>query len=150
MRYFVTDTLCFPVDYPASIVKRQETYWKPIIDWVEKEYDVKIGMASGFGAPAHPQETIDKIRKSLDSWTSWQLVALDEAVRSSKSLLVALALLKGDFPLEFAADSSRMEVLQQISQWGEVEDTHDVDHHDIRVRLGSAKFLHDCATNLIQ
>jgi len=37
---------------------------------------------------------------------------------------------------------SRLEVLHQIEQWGEVEDSHDVDHCDIRARLGSAAILY--------
>merc|ERR1711939_348539 len=31
--------------------------------------------------------------------------------------------------------------LSQINRWGEVEDTHDVDNQDVRVRLGSASML---------
>lgn len=144
MRYFVTDTLCFPAEFPASLVRRQEESWSPIIRWAESHYGVRIGIATGLSDPSHPPETLSTIRKSLDSWSQWQLVALDEAVRSSKSLLVALALLHGAVSLEHAANAARTEVLHQIERWGEVEDTHDVDYHDMRVRLGSALFLHQC------
>lgn len=180
MNYFTTDTLCFPAEYPSSLVARQKKFWDPIIQWAEKHYGIKVAIASDFATPAHPKETTDKLSAELATWTPWQLVgalmafggcervshvfrfaALDEAVRSSKSLLVALALLNRAVSLDFAAEgrvfllslsvsfashgpavAARIEVLHQIQHWGEVEDSHDVDHHDIRVRLGSALYLY--------
>jgi len=38
----------------------------------------------------------------------------------------------------FVVQAARAEVLYQIGRWGEVEDSHDVDNEDIRVRLGSS------------
>ena len=37
--------------------------------------------------------------------------------------------------------AARAEVLFQIGAWGEVQDSHDVDEQDIRVRLGSASLF---------
>jgi hypothetical protein len=40
--------------------------------------------------------------------------------------------------------AARTEVLFQIGAWGEVEDSHDVDAEDIRVRLASAALFAQC------
>lgn len=40
-----------------------------------------------------------------------------------------------------AADAATVEVRHQISRWGEVEDTHDVDREDLRRQLGSVVCL---------
>lgn len=63
---------------------------------------------------------------------------------ASKSYLISLALVEGHYTVDQAAKAAHVEVQSQIDRWGEVEDTHDVDHQDVRVRLGSAALL--CAT----
>lgn len=66
------------------------------------------------------------------------LAAFERAVRTSKSFLVGLALVKGQIDAEVAAQASQVEVNAQIHRWGEVEDTHDVDKHDVRRQLAAA------------
>jgi ATP synthase mitochondrial F1 complex assembly factor 2 len=79
---------------------------------------------------------------------------MERATYATKSFLISLALVQGEISTEQAADASRVEVLSQIKRWGEVEDcmffgcalnrnfeqilAHDVDHHEIRLSLGSA------------
>lgn len=45
--------------------------------------------------------------------------------------------MEGEIDLEMACQATEVEVRSQIQRWGEVEDTHDVDAADLRVRLGS-------------
>jgi ATP synthase F1 complex assembly factor 2 len=47
----------------------------------------------------------------------------------------------GRFGIEEAAEASSLEVRWQTGQWGEVEDTHDVEKEDLRRQLGSAILL---------
>ena len=61
----------------------------------------------------------------------------ERACYASKSFIIALALCKGRLTAHEASDASHVEVRSQIEQWGEVEDTHDVDYQDIRRALGS-------------
>lgn len=50
------------------------------------------------------------------------LTAVERAVYASKSLIVALALIRGRLTIEEAALASQVEVASQIKKWGEVED----------------------------
>jgi ATP synthase F1 complex assembly factor 2 len=45
------------------------------------------------------------------------------------------------FGIEEATEAASLEVLHQTEQWGEVEDTHDVDNADIRRQLGTVVLL---------
>jgi ATP synthase F1 complex assembly factor 2 len=45
------------------------------------------------------------------------------------------------FGIEEAAHASSLEVSWQTVQWGEVEDTHDVEKEDLKRQLGSAIIL---------
>jgi chaperone required for assembly of F1-ATPase len=47
----------------------------------------------------------------------------------------------GRFGIEEAAEAASLEVRWQTGQWGEVEDTHDVEKEDMRRQLGSAILL---------
>ena len=72
---------------------------------------------------------------------------------TTKSALIALALVRQRLTVEQAAQAAHVEVNSQIERWGEVEDceccavdgkqvltlssAHDVDFHDMRRQLGS-------------
>ncbi|KAM7209623.1 protein atp12, mitochondrial [Naviculisporaceae sp. PSN 640] len=100
------------------------------------------------------------IEKDLDAW---EVAGLERATLAAKSLLIASRLvaewgegLSGKvgakaaiehaqengneprelFGVEEAAQAASIEVDWQISRWGEVEDTHDVEKADVRRQLG--------------
>ncbi|RYP03014.1 hypothetical protein DL764_005435 [Monosporascus ibericus] len=110
-------------------------------------------------------------RQVIEGWVSgldaWELAGLERAVLAGKSLLGAVRLLvewseghvgvgvgagvtaeTGDggekerkFGVEEAARLASIEVDWQTRQWGEVEDTHDVEREDLRRQLGSVVLL---------
>lgn len=81
---------------------------------------------------------------------------MERATYTTKSFIIALALVKKHLSVEQAALATQVEVASQIQRWGEVEDSeslpdvpmicscflaHDVDFHDVRRQLGSAACL---------
>ena len=106
-----------------------------------------------------PAETRDIIRGWLTGLNAWELVGLERAVLAGKSLCVGARLLcewgesfadvrkvlsKSEsqeakrFGIAEAAEACSIEVSWQTGQWGEVEDTHDVEKEDLRRQFGSA------------
>jgi len=71
----------------------------------------------------------------------FEMAAMERATYATKSFIIALSLVKGHRTVEQAALAAQVEVSSQIERWGEVEDTHDVDFHDVRRQLGSASCL---------
>ena len=55
---------------------------------------------------------------------------MERAVYASKSLIVALALVRGRVSVEEAALASQVEVASQIQKWGEVEDCKYLTYHN--------------------
>jgi len=141
LRYLDTDTVCFHETQPERLVELQESHWKPLIKWVEQTYDCKIELYEGLFGTRQPLETVLKLGKAVEGFDSFKLAAFERAVLASKSYLIALALVQGHLSVEDAAQCAHVEVQSQINRWGEVEDTHDVDNQDVRVRLGSASML---------
>lgn len=104
-----------------------------------------------------PEMTREVIRGWITGLPAYELAALERGVLATKSLLVATRLLvdwsrefahlhkdvpsQDRFGIDEAAHAASLEVLHQIENWGEVEDTHDVDREDVRRQLGSVVLL---------
>lgn len=116
------------------------------------------------GESIMPKKQSAITRQIIEGWVMgldvWELAGLERGVLAGKSLLGAVRLLVewsegpvgagiGDgasggekqFDIERAAKAASLEVDWQISNWGEVEDTHDVEKEDIRRQLGSVILL---------
>ncbi|GAA5848461.1 hypothetical protein JCM8547_004521 [Rhodosporidiobolus lusitaniae] len=141
LRYLDTDTVCFQEPEPERLTRLQDLHWQPLIAWVEKRYDVKINLYEGILNTRQPDATVLKLGAAVSAFDHFKLAAFERAVLASKSYLIALGLVEGFLSAEGAAQAAHVEVQSQIDRWGEVEDTHDVDHQDVRVRLGSAALL---------
>ena len=70
------------------------------------------------------------------------MIGFERAVISSKSFVIALALIQRRITVEEAARAARLETIAQIDRWGMVEDSHDVDQEDMLRQLGSAVCVH--------
>jgi chaperone required for assembly of F1-ATPase len=103
-----------------------------------------------------PEMTRHVIRAWLTGLPAFELAGLERAVLASKSLLVSVRLIHewaeafaqerksagaARFGIEEAAEAASLEVRWQTGQWGEVEDTHDVEKEDLKRQLGSAIIL---------
>ncbi|KAF9566344.1 ATP12-domain-containing protein [Agrocybe pediades] len=141
VKYIHTDTICFFHDNPEPLERLQAQRWTPLLDWARKAFDITLNVSNSVLSVRQPAETEEKLRKVLQSFDNWELAAVERATYSSKSLVIALALVKKHLSVEDASLASTVEVDSQIERWGEVEDTHDVDYQDIRRQLGSAACL---------
>jgi ATP synthase F1 complex assembly factor 2 len=107
-----------------------------------------------------PRKQAHGVREVVQGWVSelgaWEIAGLERAVLAGKSLIAAARFvtewsegsfgrpdLSGDvhFGVDEAARTVNLEVDWQAQQWGEVEDTHDVNNEDLRRQLGSVVLL---------
>ncbi|KAF5386594.1 hypothetical protein D9615_001884 [Tricholomella constricta] len=141
LKYIDTDTICFYQDYPPQLERLQAEHWDPLLEWARKTFDIEIHKAGSLLFSTQPEATKEKLRKVLAEFDQWEMAAMERATYTTKSLIIALALVKKHLSVEQAALAATVEVCSQIERWGEVEDTHDVDYHDVRRQLGSAACL---------
>lgn len=106
---------------------------------------------------SQPQMTTEIIRGWATGLPAFELAALERGILATKSMLIAVRFLvewsqewqhlkrgpgmEGKFGIEEAAEAASLELLHQTEQWGEVEDTHDVNKEDLRRQLGSSILL---------
>jgi len=141
LRYLDTDTICFHQDYPEPLVRLQDDHWNPLLAWARDTFGIELLTFDSVLFSAQPAATKRKFDKVLQGFDPWQMAAMERMTYTTKSFIIALALVHGRITAEQAALASQVEVASQIERWGEVEDSHDVDYHDVRRHIGSAACL---------
>ncbi|KAJ7063162.1 hypothetical protein C8F01DRAFT_1131778 [Mycena amicta] len=141
LEYLDTDTICFYEDYPPQLVDLQAQHWDPLLEWARSAFGIELKTFDSVLFNSQPETSKAKLDDVLSSMNQWELAGMERATYSTKSVLIALALVKKHLSVEQASLAAQVEVASQIARWGEVEDTHDVDFHDVRRQLGSVACL---------
>ena len=89
--YGDTDLLYYRADSPAELKIRQQSSWDPIIDWAEKNFEVKINCGTGILYIPQDRELVYKLSKEISELSSFQLTALYDIVSITGSLILGLA-----------------------------------------------------------
>ncbi|TFK46432.1 ATP12-domain-containing protein [Heliocybe sulcata] len=141
LNYLDTDTVCFHQLEPEALARLQKVHWDPLLDWARATFNVPIHTFFSVLSSTQPKETSDKLAEVLAGLDSWELAAMERTTYTTKSFIIGLGLVKKYISTDEAALAASVEVNSQIEKWGEVEDSHDVDYHDVRRQLGSAVCL---------
>lgn len=156
MPYLDTDTLL--VFSPASdcegkLRPAQENEYRPVIAYAEEFWapfsddkkSFKLNWldsdVSGFAGNRQSAEAKKAVSNWIKSLDPWKLVALERATMSAKSLIIGMMLITNQMTVKEAVRAATLESVFQTELWGEVEDSHDVDFHDLKRTLGSAYIL---------
>ncbi|XP_056660475.1 ATP synthase mitochondrial F1 complex assembly factor 2 isoform X2 [Monodelphis domestica] len=73
MKFLDTDTICYRVEEPETLVELQKNEWDPVIEWAEKRYDVKLGSSTNIMGPDIPAKTKEVFISHLASYNMWAL-----------------------------------------------------------------------------
>jgi ATP synthase F1 complex assembly factor 2 len=142
--------------------ERQREVAEPIIGYLKSHVfpgcDINPILAPDSIVPVpQPQATKEVIKSWVQGLPAFELAGLERGILATKSLLIATRMVaewsaseelaaarkagRERFGIEEATEAASLEVLHQTEQWGEVEDTHDVDNADIRRQLGTVVLL---------
>ncbi|KAJ1916721.1 chaperone [Tieghemiomyces parasiticus] len=122
-RYLHTDAICLHQDHPQALINLQLKHWRPVTEWIEKEYQVRIHTTDQLFNMSQSPETEAKLVAAVTEFSPLKLAAFERAVMHSKSFLLALALVNRQVSVDDAVLAAHVEVLSQIQQWGLVEDS---------------------------
>eukprot|EP00041_Stephanoeca_diplocostata_P007622 m.109967 g.109967 ORF g.109967 m.109967 type:complete len:322 (+) comp16965_c0_seq1:104-1069(+) len=140
LEYLVTDTVCFRSESPEDLYNWQLQSWDPLVEWFSTQYNVELPVTTQLSSDV-PSGTIDVARDYCLSLHPWEFTGLDYAVRTAKSFIIGDALVRGHLSPEQASSAARLEVLFQISRFGEVEWHHTIDEADTTARLAAASLF---------
>lgn len=126
-----TDLVCYRADRPPALVERQEAAWRPLVEWAMAALDTRLAVTHGVVPVAQPAEALDALRRAVEGFDDWRLVALGSATAASGSLVIALALAAGRIDALEAWTASQIDETFEIEQWGE--------DPEAQLRLGALK-----------
>ncbi|XP_005996758.1 ATP synthase mitochondrial F1 complex assembly factor 2 [Latimeria chalumnae] len=146
LKFLETDTVCYRSEDPPGLMELQKNEWDPILDWIEKRYNVVIGSSFSIMGPSIPQESKDTFQQHLASYNNWALTGLEFVITQLKSIVLSLALIDRHLTVEKAVLLSRLEEAYQIQHWGNVEWAHEYDLQELQARTAAGTlFVHLCS-----
>ncbi len=119
MDYAGSDLLCYRADRPEALVARQAEVWQPLLDWAARELDAPLRVICGIRHEPQPEDALAALRRAVAALEDFPLTALDTATRASGSLVIALALHRGQVGAEAAFEAAELDATFQIEHWGE-------------------------------
>ena len=100
---------------------KQKTEWQPIIDWIEESLKVRVNKTDRLDIPDN--EAMQKpLKKVFAKMNSKELACYYAAALNMKSVLLALALVRGRIDAKTAGKLSYLEELWQNEIWGNDEE----------------------------
>ncbi len=117
--YAGTDLLCYRAEQPAALVARQAAVWQPLLDWAALALDAPLTVTGGILAADQPDEAVAALRSAVESLDDLRLAALSSVTRASGSLVIGLALSRGQVSADEAFEAAELDATFQIGRWGE-------------------------------
>ncbi len=123
--YGATDMLCYRAEEPADLVERQRRLWQPLLDWAARALDAPLRVTSGILPIDQPADALAALGRVVAAYDDFALAALSCATAASGSLVVGLALMRGEIDAAGAFDAAELDASFQIERWGADEEaTH--------------------------
>jgi chaperone required for assembly of F1-ATPase len=120
--YGASDLLCYRATGPAELATLQAQRWDPLLVWAQQTYVLDLRVTIGVMPIEQPPATIARLRAEVARLTPFQLTAFHDLVALTGSLVLALAITRGQLTTDQAWSLSRVDEDWQISLWGDDED----------------------------
>ena len=112
-----TDVLFFWGE-KKDLFLRQEKEWLPILAWAEELLSVKLNKTADLKVPEN-EAMQNPLKKLFEKMSDAELACFYAAALNMRSILLALAFVKGKLTAEKACELSYLEELWQNEIWGE-------------------------------
>jgi chaperone required for assembly of F1-ATPase len=116
LEFAKTDLLFFWGE-KRDLYLKQKTEWQPIINWIEDSLKVKVNKTSSLDVPDN-EEMQKPLKTAFERMNDKELACYYAAALNMKSVLLALALVKGKIDAQTAGKLSYLEELWQNEVWG--------------------------------
>jgi chaperone required for assembly of F1-ATPase len=117
-RFAAADLLCYFADAPASLVRRQERMWTPVLDWAREGLGLRFEPTAGVVHRPQPPATLERLHALLEPLDDFTLAGVAFAAALFGSAILALALAQGRLGAEAAMTAARLDEIFQEEQWG--------------------------------
>jgi chaperone required for assembly of F1-ATPase len=135
-----SDMICYHASGPADLVALQMESWAPLRDWARAQLGADLLVTAGINPVHQPEASLAALHRAVEAHSDWQLAALYDSVSISGSLVIGLALSRGQVSADEAWRAGQLDELYQVARWGE-DDLAKVARKDKREALDVAARL---------
>ncbi len=117
-----SDMLCYRAEGTAGneeLAGRQAAAWQPLLDWAEAALGARLGVTSGVLPLTQDTAALATLRRELATAGNFALAALHTLTAASGSLVLALALHRGEIDVGAAVALSQLDENYQVERWGD-------------------------------
>jgi chaperone required for assembly of F1-ATPase len=134
--YAGTDLLYYRAHGPDTLTARQSEFWDRLLDWASSRYDLRFQTVVGVMPVSQDDAVAPRLRAAMEQLSDFQLTGFYDLVALSGSFLIALAAVEDFARIEWLWQASRVDEHWQAEQWGEDEESQEVE------QLKRAAFFH--------
>jgi len=120
--YGGSDLLCYRAEAPQELIARQQAAWDPLLEWSKAEFGAELTVTFGIMPIDQPAPSLRLLADAVHGLTPFQLAAFHDLVAITGSLILGLAMARGQLAPDAAFDLSRIDEAWQIDLWGEDEE----------------------------
>ncbi|MCP9263718.1 Atp synthase f1 complex assembly factor 2 [Dirofilaria immitis] len=124
-KFLDKDTILYRLEENNKLLELEERNWNPIVEWVNWEYGLSV----------KPSYSL------LEGSRFLQLIGLQYATESLKSVLLTLATISSRLHVDEAVELALLEQKYQSDIWGKVEWAHDIEREELISRLSAGVLL---------
>jgi chaperone required for assembly of F1-ATPase len=117
-RFAGSDLLCYRVDAPEGLAKRQAQIWPSIVERCERRLGARFTPTTGLMPVTQLPETLSAVAQRLSACDAYQLAAAHIMTTLTGSAILALARLDGDISAVDAWSAAHVDEDYQIELWG--------------------------------
>lgn len=115
--FALNDVLLFWSSDP-KLFAEQNLKWAPVIEWANQMLNARFLSTPGLEIPKENQATMAELKGFINNFSNKELAAFYTAALNMRSVLLALALVKGHLSAKEAYELSELEELYQAKTWG--------------------------------
>ena len=112
------DHLCYFAPAPQVLSERQALRWVPILDWANDDLGLELHRVVGITHRDQPAATLERVEALALAMDDFRLAGLAMAAGLFGSVVLALALERGQLDGAAAFELSRLDESFQEEQWG--------------------------------
>lgn len=125
LKYVGSDLLCYRAGEPASLVAAQSAAWDALLDFARDRLGARMTLAEGVMYAAQSEEALAALASAVRAYVGegpgapFRLAALNVMTTLTGSLILALAVARGEIGLAAAWDAAHIDDDFQMRAWGE-------------------------------
>jgi len=116
--YGGNDCLCYQDAADDDLAVRQAQGWGPWLDWARTALGADLLVATGVMPVAQPKDSVAALGCAVATHDDWELGMLYRATTLGGSLVLGLAMVRGEISAGAMFDAAFLDELWQTEKWG--------------------------------